>query len=223
MERATIFIEGAGGIGSATGLTLTMQGAGHLMLCDHDRVQSSNLSRQFFQPEDVHSFKAHSLARRLSAIGVQGTTLIGFPLAFGDVLKRYPDLSPDVIVSGVDNNAARLQACMWSMKINKPLVCAGVGEAAEGGYVFVQQRGQACLACHLGASLLEGGSPCPGTPAVLDVLQVVAGYASYAVTSLLMQRPRSWNLLRFYMGSLGGKKSVIKPRKQCPVCHGKGA
>jgi hypothetical protein len=38
--------------------------------------------------------------------------------------------------------------------------------------------------------------PCPGTPAIADILQVVGGLAVYAIDSLLMRRTRHWNYRR---------------------------
>lgn len=223
MASGTVVLEGAGGIACAVGYPLVMQGLGAMHLTDPDVVQPSNLSRQLYKPEDVFKNKGHCLAQRLSEMGVLGTRLTGYPLYFSEFVELYGTIKADVVVSGVDNNAARLQACQWSRKIRKPLVCAGVGEKAEGAYCFVQEPGKACLGCYLGNALLQGGSPCPGTPAVIDVLHGVGGFMSYAVTSLLMPRPRSWNLVRFFMGSAEWKVAIIEPQKRCPVCQGAGA
>jgi hypothetical protein len=38
--------------------------------------------------------------------------------------------------------------------------------------------------------------PCPGTPAIADILQAMGSLAVYAVVTLLMDRPRTWNYRR---------------------------
>ena len=44
--------------------------------------------------------------------------------------------------------------------------------------------------------------PCPGTPAVADILQAVGSVAVYAVDTLLMKRPRSWNYRRISLSGM---------------------
>jgi hypothetical protein len=58
--------------------------------------------------------------------------------------------------------------------------------------------------------------PCPGTPAIADILQAVGALAVYAADTLLMKRPRSWNYRRIDLsdGALDGA-SVIPSRQGC--------
>ena len=60
--------------------------------------------------------------------------------------------------------------------------------------------------------------PCPGTPAVADILQAVGALAVYAVDSLLMHRPRLWNYrtVRLSDGQMDSS-AVVPARPQCPM------
>jgi hypothetical protein len=61
--------------------------------------------------------------------------------------------------------------------------------------------------------------PCPGTPAIADILQAVGSLTVYAVDTLLMNRPRTWNYRRISLSeaALDGA-SLIPVRKDCPIC-----
>ena len=58
--------------------------------------------------------------------------------------------------------------------------------------------------------------PCPGTPAIAEILQVVGALAVYAVDTLLMNRPRTWNYRRLSLadGILDGA-SLIPAQSGC--------
>jgi len=210
---------GAGGIGGMTGYSLAKAGIGTAHVVDPDVVEPSNLNRQFFLPRDLYEPKAWALAKRLAQAGALGSTFWGHPLFFSEFRERFPGLVPDLVLSGVDNNRCRLESTQWCLEIERPQVCVGLSRQANGGYCFVQEPGGACLGCFLGSRLTDGArSPCPGTPAVLDVLQVLCGYAAFAVSTLLTARPRRWNLVRVFLERGETQAAVVQRRPDCPVC-----
>jgi len=217
--RATLTAIGAGGITSSIAPSLAKQGFGELHVIDYDIVEPSNLNRQAFREQDLYRPKAHALARFLSEIGYLGTVVHGHCCAFLEFIRAHPNLVPDVGIVGVDNDRARTQACRWYLDHDRPLICIGISRTADSAYVFVQEPGGACLACFMGEVLLsDGGSPCPGAPAVMDVLQVAGGFAVYAVSSLIMPRPRRWNLIQVSMPNGVVRAALIEKRTDCPMC-----
>jgi hypothetical protein len=60
--------------------------------------------------------------------------------------------------------------------------------------------------------------PCPGTPAILDILQAVGALTVYALDSLLMDRLRTWNYRRLSLSdqALDGA-ALITAREFCPM------
>jgi hypothetical protein len=104
-----------------------------------------------------------------------------------------------------------------------PVVFTAVSETADHGYIFVQEPGQACWGCAFPDEVNDETYPCPGTPAVKDILKVVAGIAVYAVDTLLpgMARLRCWNYKDVYLdGSIPGNDWQVKRRKDCQLCGG---
>ena len=67
IESATVLIVGIGGIGCAAAAHLASAGAGTIILNDFDRIDESNLGRQFlYGPDDIGQQKAVVAARRLA-------------------------------------------------------------------------------------------------------------------------------------------------------------
>ena len=66
---ATALLIGLGGTGSAAASYLACAGIGHLLLCDFDTVDETNLGRQIlYGPADIGALKANRAASRLAAM-----------------------------------------------------------------------------------------------------------------------------------------------------------
>ncbi len=66
LREGRVLIIGAGGLGTPVATILAAAGVGTITIMDDDRVEVTNLHRQFrFAPSDVGSFKAAVLAERL--------------------------------------------------------------------------------------------------------------------------------------------------------------
>ncbi len=61
-------IAGAGGLGSNVAMLLVRTGVRRLCIADDDRVEPSNLNRQFYLPRDVGESKVRALRERLLEI-----------------------------------------------------------------------------------------------------------------------------------------------------------
>ena len=69
IARGSALLIGVGGIGCAAASYLASSGIGHLLLCDFDTVDISNLDRQMlYGPADVGQPKADCAAKRLQRI-----------------------------------------------------------------------------------------------------------------------------------------------------------
>jgi sulfur carrier protein ThiS adenylyltransferase len=78
IEALTIGIAGAGGLGSNCALNLVRSGFKHLVICDFDVVEASNLNRQFYFQDQIGQAKAEALAVNLRRInpGVEISVLV---------------------------------------------------------------------------------------------------------------------------------------------------
>jgi len=63
-------------------------------------------------------------------------------------------------------------------------VFTAVSTNGDHGYIFVQGREGPCIACMFPDMINDERFPCPGTPAIADILQ--------ALGALVVRRRRAW-------------------------------
>lgn len=126
LSEASVFVVGAGGLGSPILLYLTAMGVGRIGFADDDRVGESNLQRQIlYSSEEIGQPKVKEAYKRLTALNPN--ILIEFydyKLAEGnayDILKDY-----DIIVDACDNYETRLVVDEISQRLQKPYVYGAV-------------------------------------------------------------------------------------------------
>jgi molybdopterin-synthase adenylyltransferase len=218
-STSTVLCIGAGGIISQIAPTLVRKGIGRITLLDHDIVEASNLNRQRFYIKDVGNNKAVALAGNLVPECIVATDIQGVPLRLEEAIVRHTELSCDVAICGVDNNPARVAASRHFRGLVIPVIFTAVSINGDHGYVFVQDKAGPCIGCLFPDMVNDDRYPCPGIPAIADILQAVGSLAVYAVDTLLMNRARSWNYRRICLadGTLDGA-TLIPVRGGCHIC-----
>jgi molybdopterin/thiamine biosynthesis adenylyltransferase len=175
--------------------------------------------RQHFYAADIGKPKAIQLVRHLRRECISATRMTGHAMRLQQAVGSDVDLRCDVVVCGVDNNPTRMLAARYFHERNIPVVFLAVSAEADHGYVFVQEANGPCLGCLFPDAVDDERYPCPGTPAMADIIQVVGGVAVYAVDSCLMARPRSWNYRSVSM--VGGGQDAARQqlrRVGCLLC-----
>lgn len=220
LSAATIVCIGAGGLISYIAPTLVRKGVGKLKILDRDIVEASNLNRQRFYSRDLVKNKAVALARNLKDECIAGTEIQGLAMRLEEAIEVGVDLSCEVAICGVDNNPARVAASRFFRTKKTPVIFTGVSIGGDHGYIFVQDKTGPCIACLFPDIVNDERYPCPGTPAVADILQVVGGLAVYATDTLLMERARNWNYRRISLvdQTLDGATQVLL-REGCMIEH----
>ena len=92
LQAAQVAIFGLGGLGSNVAMWLARLGVGQLLLYDFDRVELSNLNRQYYFVEDVGEYKAVALLKHLRAVN-----------PYGDYQSRVVRLTEDNLAELVDS------------------------------------------------------------------------------------------------------------------------
>jgi molybdopterin/thiamine biosynthesis adenylyltransferase len=218
LSASTMLLVGAGGLNGPVAVALARKGAGALKISDPDFVEASNLNRQRFFARDLHRNKALALVENLAPECTGNTRLIGYAASFEDAVSDRLDLDCHLAICGVDNNPARVAVSRYCREQGVPAIFAAVSAEADHGYVFVQESEGACLGCLFPDVADDSQFPCPGIPAVLDILQAVAALAVYAVDSCLMQRPRDWSYRSVHLDSRAGDSAyLVSVREGCRV------
>ncbi len=88
---------------------LTSGGVGHLILCDFDTVDATNLGRQIlYGPADIGKLKANAAVSRLAAMNPD-VRLTGITDRLSDDALNEAVSQSDVVLDGCDNFATRFQ------------------------------------------------------------------------------------------------------------------
>ena len=131
LAAAHALVVGAGGLGSPVSLYLAASGVGQLTLCDHDKVDLTNLQRQI--AHDTSSIglpKVESARRRLALINPE---IRVEPIEERVAGKRLEQLvhDADVVIDATDNFTTRHAINRACVKHRKPLV-SGAGIRFDG-------------------------------------------------------------------------------------------
>ena len=219
-SRASVLCVGAGGIVSHIAPTLVRKGIGCITLLDRDIVEVSNLNRQFFYQRDIGTYKVMALAANLQKECIAATEICGYALRLEQAINGGLDLTCDIAICGVDNNPARVAASRLFRSKGTPVIFAAVSRDGDHGYVFVQDMDGPCIGCLFPDMADDGRYPCPGTPAVADILQAIGALAVYAVDTAMLARRRNWNYRRVSLcdGLLSGA-AMVPARTGCSICR----
>lgn len=218
LSSAHVLCVGAGGLISHIAPTLVRKGVGTLTVLDDDEVEASNLNRQLFYADDIGKNKALALVKNLERECTFSTTLRGIAMRLETAIDANVDLTSDVAVVGVDNNPARILASRVFRAMGVPTIFCAVSAEADHGYVFVQEPGGPCIGCLFPDAVDDNRYPCPGTPAMGDVLQIVGSLAVYAIDTCVMGRLRAWNYRRVNLPSTTWDCCVSLERRRKCIC-----
>jgi hypothetical protein len=85
------------------------------------------------------------------------------------------------VVCGVDDNPARVTTAQYFRKLSVPVIYTAVSADADHGYVLIQEPDGPCVGCLFPGVDGDESFPCPGTPAIADILQLMGAFATYAI------------------------------------------
>jgi adenylyltransferase/sulfurtransferase len=124
-------VVGAGGLGSPVCLYLAASGVGRITLCDHDRVDLTNLQRQIVHDSaSLGLAKVESAQRRLAQVNPESRIRAIPERLQGERLEQLVG-EADVVIDGTDNFATRHAINRACVRHRKPLV-SGAGVRFDG-------------------------------------------------------------------------------------------
>lgn len=209
------------GAGSLVGWAMVRKLAGYIGIYDDDIVELSNLPRQLYYPDQVFASKALSLAENLRREALGEAVIEAFPVTFQTAVQRGYPVDYNMAVCLVDNDETRRDVAAYFYRRGVPVVFAGFDRLAQSGYVFVQEsRWQTpCFGCLFPEAVRNprGGRCGPGSN---EIVLTIAGLISWAVDSLLGNRPRLWAYKEI---SLAGYEDCdgtrpVPVKSSCPIC-----
>lgn len=136
LAAVRVGIAGAGGLGSNCAMLLARSGVRSFVLADFDRVDASNLNRQFYFADDLGQSKVKALEKNLRRIDATlDLRLLDRRLEAEDLPALYADCP--VVVEALDRADYKALFCNRMLREGKFLVSAsglgGIGGLPEEG------------------------------------------------------------------------------------------
>ena len=151
-------IVGVGGVGSVTAEMLVRCGIGKLILYDYDKIESANMNRLFYTPEQIGMEKVEAAKQTLEKINPDVkievhpcniTTSENYDKFLDNI--EHGGIDGDrisIILSCVDNYGARMTINKACNKLNQIWMESGVSENAMSGHIqFIIPGETACFSC----------------------------------------------------------------------------
>ncbi|HSM07518.1 MAG TPA: molybdopterin-synthase adenylyltransferase MoeB [Gemmatimonadota bacterium] len=220
LRDASVFLVGAGGLGSPAALYLAAAGVGRIGLADNDRVELSNLHRQILHgTADIGERKTVSARARLEALNPDAD-IVEHPVRLTsdnalDILGGW-----DVVVDGSDNFPTRYLVNDACVLLGIPLVYGAIFRFDGQASVFAAEGGP-CYRCLFRDPPPPGLVPGCAEAGVLGALPGIVGSIQAAETIKLIAgigTPMIGRLL--LIDTFGGDYRTLEIRRDpdCPVC-----
>ena len=158
IRNYSAIIVGVGGVGSVTAEMLVRCGIGKLILYDYDKIESANMNRLFYTPEQIGMSKVEAAKQTLEKINSDVkieirscniTTNENYDKFLNDI--EHGGINGDrisIILSCVDNYGARMTINKACNKLNQIWMESGVSENAMSGHIqFIIPGETACFSC----------------------------------------------------------------------------
>ncbi len=219
ISAGTALLIGAGGIGCAAATYLASSGVGHVLICDFDTVDVTNLGRQvLYGPADIGTPKAELAAARLSVLNPDiRITAITERLSDDALSKAVAEV--DVVLDGCDNFATRFQVNDACVAAGRYLISGAAirleGQLAVFGPDYDTSPCYRCLYTEADESLEN----CAGNGVLAPVPGVIGTMMAVEALKYLARNTAGDARLHLYDAAAMEFRSLkIKKRADCPSC-----
>lgn len=189
--RGRVPIFGLGGLGSRVAELLTRAGVGYLRLVDFDKLEPTNLNRQFYFQDQLGQYKADALAENLKRISPYTELELHREKVTEENLPALLK-GVDVIVEAFDAPAAKALLVNGARETSPsvPLVAAsGMAGLGSGNLMEIHSLSPFFYLCGDGKTGIEAGDGLYGARVAicaaqeaLVVLQLLAGKTRQEIT-----------------------------------------
>ncbi len=214
LKNASVFIVGAGGLGSPVSIGLAVAGVGELHICDADVVELSNLNRQILHKDSrIGMPKALSAHKTLTALNPE-IQVVPHEVYLDE--RNITDIvdQPDLVIDCLDNFDTRYLLNRYCLQRQIPLIHGAV-EGLIGQTTFLQPPQTPCL-----RSIFPDAPPKRPFPIVGVTASIIGSIqAMEALKYLTGMGPALKNRLLIFDGEDMTFLSVhLQRNPHCPEC-----
>ena len=216
LKNASVFIAGAGGLGSPVALYLAAAGIGRIRIVDQDQVDESNLNRQILHwDENLGADKVASGCEKLRKLNPH-IVVEGFCETIDESNVQKMADGFDLIVDAMDNMDVRYLLNKTAVDKKIPFFHGAIN-GLDGRAMTVLPGKSACLMCtYRGPVPAEKFSALGTTPGMIgciqatEVIKYITGMGDLLLNRILMVDGMSMKFREF----------KIKRNPQCSHCGG---
>ena len=215
LKSSSVFVVGAGGLGSPVLTYLAAAGVGRIGFIDSDTVALSNLNRQFLHNcGDIGRLKTDSAKEKLLSLNSE-IEILAFSEHLTDINAKNIFKGYDIVLGAVDSFDARFVINRACVSLNVPYIDGGIN-GFSGCVLFSNPPYTPCLNCVFPEISAKKES--------IGVLGVTAGVigtmeANIAILRLLGLPNPVENKLLLYDGlRISFDYIEIQRNESCPVC-----
>jgi adenylyltransferase/sulfurtransferase len=214
IKDSTVFIAGAGGLGSPVSMYLAAAGVGTIRICDFDAPDQSNLNRQILHNHNrIGTNKAVSAKQTLAELNPH-IHIVALPekIKPGNVDGLVGDV--DLIVDCMDNFPTRYLLNESAMRKNVPLIHGSIW-GMDGRVTFIKSPETPCLQCFFPESPPNEVFPVLGTtPGVIGTIQAMEALKYLSGTEKVL----SGSLLVWSGSDMSFRTFRGYRDPECPAC-----
>jgi len=217
--RGTALLIGVGGIGCAAATYLASSGVGHLLLCDFDTVDETNLGRQvLYGPGNIGELKAEVAASRLRKVNPD-VDVVSIPRRLSDSALAEAIGGADIVLDGCDNFSTRFQVNDACVAAGRRLIAGSAirleGQLAIFGPDYSESPCYRCLYVEADESL----GNCAGNGVLAPVPGVIGTIMATEALKYLAGVDSTAPVLRLYdAAATEFRHLTIRKRHDCPAC-----
>jgi molybdopterin/thiamine biosynthesis adenylyltransferase len=220
INRASVLVVGAGGLGSPAAFYLAAAGVGKLGVVDNDVADTSNLQRQILHTTaDVGRKKVESARETLLALN-PNLEIVPHDVRLNsgnilDILKDY-----DLVAEGSDNFPTKFLVNDACVMTGTPLSMAGIFRFSGQILTVIPHEGP-CYRCLIPQPPPPGAIPSCQEAGVLGAMAGVVGVIQATeILKLILGKGQvlSGRLLLFEALQMRFEPIEVKRNLECPVC-----
>ena len=221
LSSATALMIGCGGLANACAPILASAGLGHIIVCDGDTIELSNLQRQFaFTEADIGKHKAEVLKTYLQARNSQ--IQISSIHQFVDETFLHDCLPQcDVIIDCSDNSRTRHLINRLAVQHRIPLISASVIQFSGQLAVFDSRNQQSpCYAC-LFPQEIQQENTCTKNGVYAPLVHIIgAAQAAETIKTICGIGSSSLGIVTHFEGlNFEASSFTITKHINCPICQ----